>query len=133
VRSFDDDFHEEPWVELPGWGRGVRVRSAVDLDVVRRFINAEGAFRRAVVFENLTAPRRRELTAAIEGLGVELREFTDADKATVSVRTIELKDKLFLWCAIALASPLLVARRLTARTTEVYEISRSASPSTNGA
>jgi hypothetical protein len=133
VRSVSGEFHEEPWVELVGWGRGVRVRSAADLDVVQRCINDKGTFRRAVVFENLTARRRRELATAIEDLGLEMREFADRDKAAMAIRITGVKDRMLVWGSLVLASPFLVARRLQGRTTSMFEISRPASPSTDGA
>ena len=132
VRSVSGEFHEEPWVELVGWGRGVQVRSAADLDVVHRFINDRGTFRRAVIFENLTARRKRELATAIEDLGVELREFADRDKAAMATRTTGVKDRMLVWGSLVVASPFLVARRLQGRTTTILEISRPASPPTEG-
>jgi hypothetical protein len=123
VRIVGGAFHEDPWIALQGWGRGVRVRSAADLKAVRNFIDDKGTFRRAVVFENLTAPQRRDLITAIEELGVELREFTDRDKAAMAIRAPGVKDKVLLWGSIVLASPFLVARRLQGRTTKMLEIS----------
>jgi hypothetical protein len=127
VRIVSGEFHEDPWIALQGWGRGFRVRSSADLEAVRNFINDKGTFRRAVVFENLTAPQRRDLITAIERIGVELREFTDRDKAAMAIRAPGVKDKVLLWGSFVLASPFLVARRLQGRTTKMLEIS-SCSP-----
>ncbi len=97
---------------------------------MRKFINDEGAFRRAVVFENLTAPQRRDLITAIEELGVELREFTDRDKAAMANRATGMKHKVLFWGSFVLASPFLVAKRLQGRTTKLFKISsRSPAPS----
>jgi hypothetical protein len=129
VRIVSGEFDEDPWIALHGWGRGVRVRSSADLEAVHNLINDNGAFRRAVVFDNLTVRQRRELITAIEDLGVELHEFTDRDKADMAIRTQGAKDKLLSWLSFALASPLLVARRLQGRTTRMLEISsRTSAP-----
>lgn len=129
VRIVGGEFHEDRWIALQGWGLRVRVRSSADLEAVRNFINDTGTFRRAVLFENLTAPQRRDLIAAIEELGVELREFTGRDKAAMKIRAPGVKDKVLLWGSFVLASPFLVARRLQGRTTKMLEISgRSPAP-----
>ena len=126
MRSVSGEFHEDPWIALQGWGRGVRVRSSADLEAVRNLINDTGTFRRAVVFENLTAPQRRDLITAIEELGVELREFSDSDKAAMANRATGMKHKLLFWGSFVVASPFLVARRMQGRTTKMLEISSRA-------
>lgn len=117
------EFFEDPWSELPGWGRGVFVRSSVDVDAVRSFIEAPGTFRRAVIFEDLSTAERRHLLTAIEGLGVDLREFTDTDRDAMAIRASGFADRMIMWGSIALASPFIVGRRLRRQTTKVFEIS----------
>lgn len=109
MRTVSGECHEDPWIALQGWGRGVRVRSSADLEAVRNFINDDATFRRAVVFENLTALQRRDLITAIEELGAELREFTDRDKAAMTSRATGMKHKVLFWGSFVLASPFLVA------------------------
>lgn len=129
MRTVSGEFHEDPWIALHGWGRGVRVRSSADLEAVRNLIDDAGTFRRAVVFDNLTAPQRRDLITAIEELGVELSEFTDRDKAAMAVRVRGLKGKVLSWVPFVVALPFLVARRVQGRTTRVLAISsRSPAP-----
>jgi len=129
VPSQREDCHDEPWVEMLGWGRGVVVRSPADLESVRGLIVDEGTFRRAVVFENLTIAERRELMVAIEEFGVELGEFTDSDRKANTFPTPRVKDKALTLLTIVLASPTLVARRLQGRTTQAFELSPAAGES----
>ncbi len=123
------EFFENPWTELPGWGRGVCIRSSDDVDAVLRLIDTPGTFRRAVILENLSTPERRRFLRAIEGLGVDLSEFTDSDKRAMASRGLGVRERMAVWGSIVLAAPFLLARRLRGRRTEVFEITSRSSGS----